>query len=47
VAELKAFESEVDFDSESIPEGGKKIIDVEPSAIVITTKVWPSEPEEP
>jgi hypothetical protein len=47
VVELKASKSEVDFDSESNHEGGKHIIDVEPSAIVATTKVWPSEPEEP
>jgi hypothetical protein len=47
VVELKASESEVDSDSESNPEGGKWIIDVEPSATVATTKVWPSEPEEP
>jgi hypothetical protein len=39
VAELKASESEVDSDSESNPEGGKQIIDVEPSATVATTKV--------
>jgi hypothetical protein len=47
VAELKTYESEVDFDSESNPEGGKQIIDVEPSSTVATTKVWPSELEEP
>ena len=47
MAKLKASESEVDYDSESNPEGGKRIIDVEPSATVTTTKVWPSEPEEP
>jgi hypothetical protein len=47
VTELKAFESEVNHDSESNPEGGKQIIDVEPSATFSTTKVCPSEPEEP
>jgi hypothetical protein len=47
MAELKDYESEVDYDSESNPEGGKKIIDVEPSATVTTTKVQQSEPEEP
>jgi hypothetical protein len=47
VAELKASVSEADSDSESNPEGGKRIIDVEPSAMVATTKVWPSKPEEP
>jgi hypothetical protein len=47
VAELKASESKADSDSESNPEGGKQIIDVEPSATVVTTKVRPSEPKEP
>jgi hypothetical protein len=47
VAELKAFESKFDSESESNPEGGKKIIDVEPSAIVATTKIHPSKPKEP
>jgi hypothetical protein len=46
VAELKDFDSEDDFDSESNPEGGKKIIDVEPSAMVATTKVRSIELEE-
>ena len=47
MAELKDSESEVDYDSESNPEGGKRIIDVEPSATFATTKVRPSELEEP
>jgi hypothetical protein len=47
VAELKDSKSEANSDSESNPEGGKWIIDVEPSATVATTKVLPSEPEEP
>jgi hypothetical protein len=47
VVELKVVDSEVDSDSESNLEGGKGIIDVEPSATVATTKVHPSEPEEP
>jgi hypothetical protein len=47
VAELKASESKVDFDSKSNLEGGKQIIDVEPSSTVATTKVQPSELEEP
>jgi hypothetical protein len=47
VAEMKASESEEDSDSESNPERGKQIIDVEPSATVTTTKFQPSEPEEP
>jgi hypothetical protein len=47
VFKLKASESEAGSESESDPEKGKWIIDVEPSAIVATTKVHPSEPEEP
>jgi hypothetical protein len=47
VVDLKAFDSEANSDSESNPEGGKQIINVEPSAMITTTKVWPSEPEEP
>jgi hypothetical protein len=47
VVELKASESEVDYDFQSNPEGGKLIIDVEPSATVATTKFWPSRPKEP
>jgi hypothetical protein len=47
VVELKASESEVDYDSDSNVEARKRIIDVEPSATVTTTKVQPSEPEEP
>ena len=46
MAELKASESEVDSDSESNLEGGKRIIDVKPNATVATTNVRPSEPEE-
>jgi hypothetical protein len=38
VAELKSSESEVDYDSESNPEGGKRIIDVEPNSMFATTK---------
>jgi hypothetical protein len=47
VVELKASELEVDSNSKSSPEGGKRIIDVEPSSTVATTKVWPSEPAKP
>jgi hypothetical protein len=47
MVEPKASESEVDSDSESNPEGWKKIVDVEPSATVATTKVQPSELENP
>jgi hypothetical protein len=39
MVELKDFESKVDSDSESNPEGEKHIIDVEPSATIATTKV--------
>jgi hypothetical protein len=46
VIKLKDSELEVDYDSESNPEEGKWIIDVEPSATIVTTKVHPSEPEE-
>jgi hypothetical protein len=47
VAKLKDSKSEAGSDSKSNHEGGKKIIDVEPSTMVTTTKVQPSEPEEP
>jgi hypothetical protein len=47
MAKLKASESEANCDSESNPKGGKQIIDGEPSAMVSTTKVQPSELEEP
>ena len=47
VAELKSCKLEEDFDSESNLEGGKQIIDVEPSATVATTKFHPRKPEEP
>jgi hypothetical protein len=47
MVELKASESKVDCDSDSNPEGGERIIDVESSATVATTKVQPNEPEEP
>jgi hypothetical protein len=43
--EQKDCKSEVDFDSESNPKGGKKIIDVEPSSNVAITREWPSELE--
>jgi hypothetical protein len=47
VAEVKSFESYVDFDSELEPKRGRWIIDAEPSATVATTKLQPSEPDEP
>jgi hypothetical protein len=46
VVELKDSKSKAYSDSESNPEGGRQIIDAEPSAIVATTKFHPSEPEE-
>jgi hypothetical protein len=46
MAEMKASDSEVDSDPESNPEGGKRIIDFEPSSIVATNNVRPSKPEE-
>jgi hypothetical protein len=39
MVEMKASESEANFDFESNPEGGKQIIDAKPSATVTTTKV--------
>jgi hypothetical protein len=47
VDEVKAFESDVDSYFESKLEKGRQIIDVEPSATVATTKIQPSEPDEP
>jgi hypothetical protein len=46
VVEMKYFESEVDSEFESNPEGGKQIIDVEPNTTITTTKFQPSNPEE-
>jgi hypothetical protein len=46
VVELKASESEAYFNFESNPEGGKRIINVEPSVTFSTTKVQPIEPKE-
>jgi hypothetical protein len=47
VVEQKASESEVDSDYESNLEGRKRIIDVEPSTTVPTTKVQPTKSKEP
>jgi hypothetical protein len=44
---VKASESDVGYDSESEPERGRWIIDVEPSATAATTKLQPNEPDEP
>jgi hypothetical protein len=46
VAGVKAFESDVGYDSESESERGIWIIDVEPSATTSTTKLHPDEPKE-
>jgi hypothetical protein len=46
MVELKDSESEVNSDYE-LNLGGKRIIDVEPSSTFSTTKVQPSELEEP
>jgi hypothetical protein len=47
VAEVKSSESDAGSDSESEPEKGRQIIDAEPSATVATTKIQPSELDEP
>jgi hypothetical protein len=39
VVEVISSESDAGYDSESEPEKGRQIIDVEPSAIVATTKI--------
>jgi hypothetical protein len=46
VAEVKASESDVGSDSKSEPERGRRIIDMEPSATVATTKLHHGEPDE-
>jgi hypothetical protein len=47
VAKVKASESDVGSDSESEPEKGRWIIDMEPNATISTTKIQPDEPDEP
>jgi hypothetical protein len=47
LAEVKAYESDADSDSEPEPERRRRIIDVEPSATVATTKLQLGEPDEP
>ena len=44
---MKASELYVGSDSESEPKKGRQIIDTDPSATVATTKIQPSEPDEP
>jgi hypothetical protein len=47
VAKVKAYESDVGFDSKLEQKRGRYIIDTEPSATVATTKLQPYEPDEP
>jgi hypothetical protein len=47
MAEVKASKSDVGFESKLEPERGRQIIDMEPSATVVTTKLQPGEPDEP
>jgi hypothetical protein len=47
VAEVKAYESNAGSESKSELERGRQIIDTEPSATVVTTKLQPGEPDEP
>jgi uncharacterized protein (DUF2147 family) len=47
VAEVKAYELDVDSDSEPEPKIGRRIIDAEPGATFCTTKLQPGEPNEP
>ena len=51
MAEMRASESDACSDSESEPDKGndkwKQIIDVEPNAIVSTTKIHTKEPKDP
>jgi hypothetical protein len=44
---MKTSESGVGYDSESEPEKGRRIIDVEPSPTIATTKIHPGEADEP
>jgi hypothetical protein len=46
VDEVKASESDVDYESERELEMGRQIIDEEPSATVSTTKLHHGEPDE-
>jgi hypothetical protein len=44
---VKAYEIRCGFDSKLEPERGRHIIDTEPSATISTTKLHPSELDEP
>jgi hypothetical protein len=46
LAEVKAFESNADSKSESKPEKGRYIIDLEPSSTIDTIKIHPGELDE-
>lgn len=46
LAKMKVLESNFGLDSNSEPDKGKWIIDVEPSATITTTKIQPKELEE-
>jgi hypothetical protein len=47
VAEVKAFESDENSNSDPKPKRGRRIIDAEPSATVATTKLQPGELDKP
>ena len=47
MAKVKAYESDAGSKYDSKPKRGRWIIGVEPSATISTTKLQPSEPDEP
>ena len=47
MAEVKAYESDADSNSEPETERGRWIINVEPNPTVATTKLHPGEPDDP
>ena len=47
MAEVKASETDVDYESETEPERRRQIIDAKPNAIFATTKLQHGEPDEP
>jgi hypothetical protein len=47
VAEVKAFESNAGYDYEPEPKRRRRIIEAEPISTIATTKLHPSEPDEP
>jgi hypothetical protein len=47
VAEVKAYESDAGSDSDPELEKGRQIINMEPSSTIATTKLQPSEPDDP